>query len=77
MIRICRAIARRVQRWYHVAAMKDMTYCIGHHERMLLALPAEIRRLYEIQRYHAGRAATLVQERDPVNFHLAGMRRVK
>jgi len=68
--RLCQAIAR----WHHRATIKDLDWQIRVHEAHLAALPAEIRRLGELRRFHIGRVASLTVARNPVNWRL-GRRR--
>jgi len=69
-----RALARVIARWHHLAHVRDCDHVIRHHERMLLGLPTEITRLHQIRRYHQGRAATLAQRRETVNYTLGRAR---
>jgi hypothetical protein len=67
-LKVFRAAAKAVARWHHRQHIKDLEYTIGYHERMLLALPGEIRRLHEIRRFHQGRVATLSENAPRVNW---------
>jgi hypothetical protein len=71
MKRLLRAIAR----WHHRAHVKDLEFAIAHHERLVLGLPGEIRRLNELRRYHQGRADTLSAGRNLVSWTLGRVRR--
>ena len=68
--RLCQAIAR----WHHRATIKDLDWQIRVHEAHLAALPAEIRRIGELRRFHIGRVASLTVVGSRVNWHL-GRRR--
>jgi hypothetical protein len=63
-------IARAVARWNHRQHIKDLDHTIEHHERLLLRLPAEIRRLNELRRFHQGRSATLAAAKSTVSWTL-------
>ena len=63
-------LLRRLRRWHHLAIVKDLDWQIRVHEAHLAALPAEIRRVNELRRFHQGRAATLAAPKNLVNWHL-------
>jgi hypothetical protein len=69
-MRIVKLLVRRVARWNHRQHIKDLDYTIGYHERVLVALPGEIRRLHEIRKFHQGQVATLSELKSPVNWRL-------
>lgn len=72
MLRLIKRAGRAIARWHHLQHVRDCDHVIRHHERLLAGLPAEIRRINEIRRYHQGRAATLTQDRNPVSFAFIG-----
>ena len=65
-------LSRMIRRWSALQHVKDYDAMIRHHRGMLDNLPAEIQRLEMGRRTWAGRAATMAQRRDPVNYRLAG-----
>lgn len=69
-----RALVRCIARWHHRQNIKDLDYTIYFYEAQLRGLPAEIRRVVEIRRFHLGRLAALSAPRNTVNFRL-GQRR--
>jgi hypothetical protein len=73
-LHLLRVLTRVIARRHHLAHVRDIDHVIDHHERLLLGLPVAIRRLQEIRRYHQGRAATLSQPRETVNFTLGSAR---
>lgn len=75
MIRaLFRRLGRAVRRWNHLAHMRDTEFVIAHHERLLKALPDEIRRLHQLRLYHLGSAETLRQTRSKINWNLGRAR---
>ena len=69
-----RRLLRCVRRWHHLVHARDIEFVIAHHERLLLALPTEIRRLHQARKERLGRAATLSQTRETVSYTLGGVR---
>lgn len=63
-------LLRCLGRWHHRAHVKDLSFQIHVHEAHLAGLPAEIRRLNALRRYHQGRASSLAVPRSAVNWHL-------
>ena len=75
MIRtLLRRLVRALRRWNQLAHMRDVEHVIRHHERLLAALPDEIRRLHQLRLYHLGCAETLRESRSAVNWHLGRAR---
>jgi hypothetical protein len=70
-----RRLTRAIARWHHRAHIKDLDFVIRHHERMLLALPGEIRRVHELRRFHQGRLATLLESKSPVSWTIGRARK--
>jgi hypothetical protein len=65
-----RRLARAIAHWHHRGHIRDLDWQIAFQERQLAALPGEIRRLYELRRYHIGRASSLAAPRCLVNWNL-------
>lgn len=65
-----RKILQVFARWQAVQSLKDTEHAIAFHRRQLAALPDEIARLERIRKQHAGRAATLTERRNTVNYNL-------
>ena len=61
---------RYLVRLHYLAHMKDVEFAIASHERVLAALPAEIKRLHQIRLYWLGKAMTMTERKSPVNWHL-------
>ena len=66
---IARAL-RWFRRLHHLAHVRDLDWQIRIHEAHLAALPAEIRRINEVRRWHQGRASTLASMGTRVNWTL-------
>ena len=69
-----RNISRVIARWHHRQHIKDLDFTIRHHEKLSERLPAEIRRLAELRRFHQGRMATLTEWKSPVNWRIGKAR---
>lgn len=69
------ALFRRIARWNHIAHVHDLDWQLRVHRAHLAALPAEIRRVNELRRFHQGRASTLASPRLLVNYHLGTTRK--
>lgn len=61
---------KRIRHWFAVQRVRDVEHTIACHRKTLDALPMELRRLELLCKEYAGRAATLIQQRDPVNWNL-------
>lgn len=61
---------RLLSRWSHRQHIKDLDRAIDFHQRQLAALPAEIARLEQARKWHVGRASTLSERRNTVNWNL-------
>ena len=65
-----RRLLRAVRRWHHSAHVKDCDATLAHFEAQAARLPAAIRHMRELRKFHAGRLETLRESRPVVSFSL-------